>query len=111
MLSSDALVDNLRWEDSIDRFGSATSTKVRNVISNIQRLHDCKESRDSHFLRNRDNVAPSSEGRVFFPALNHIKVADTNRPADVNQLFEQLLERSAHVRASVNSAMLRIEID
>src|SRR6202034_4399427 len=48
------------WASAFDRFLLACPERFKSIIDNMQILHECKDSRDDHFLnrRTRFSLAP-----------------------------------------------------
>jgi len=51
------------WEDAFGQFLSESDDRIKNIMDNMQLLHECKDSRDDHFSqrqsRHRSNRVPS----------------------------------------------------
>jgi hypothetical protein len=54
--ASDLRRNNQTWHDAFDEFAHICPVKLKVVIDNMQILHECKDSRDDHFIGRRSRA-------------------------------------------------------
>jgi hypothetical protein len=56
--------DGQSWESAFEEFSSSMEVRLKNVIDNIQILHECRDSRDDHFAERLRSLQNKSKGTI-----------------------------------------------